>query len=89
MIICRYCKIPTVTISPIILKRFTSERFHVSGLCSICLNSKAKFLNTRETPMLPDFVYNLRIPSTNLEYIDDNNGKKTQLKFLLEKIINV
>lgn len=88
MIICKYCNQPTVTISPITLKRFKTDTFHISGLCDVCMNEKAKFLTNKEASALPDYVYNLPLPGKAIEYIDDGSGQKIKIMNFLYKIIN-
>jgi hypothetical protein len=89
MIICKHCNRPTVTVSPIVFKRFSLNKFHVSGACGECFNTKGKFLNTIETPMLPDYIYDLPIPGTVLEYISNKSGNKIKMINFLDKIINI
>lgn len=89
MIKCKTCNKPTLTICPLTLKQFKSTYFHVSGLCSVCLNSKSKFLTKKEEQLLPDFVYNVPVLKKCVEYIDDCNGQKIKLITFLEKIINI
>lgn len=89
MITCKHCNIPTLTISPITLKRFKTDTFHISGLCSVCVNEKAKFLTNREASYFPGFVYFLPLPGKAIEYIDDGSGRKIKIIDFLQKIINV
>lgn len=88
-ITCRYCNYaPTKTVSPIMIRKLNFRSFHLSGLCEVCKRTKSKFLGDTQVKQLPSIIYNIRINTGFLEYVEDEDGNLVEIFIMLDKIIN-
>lgn len=89
IITCHKCNRKTKTIGPIFIKRLNNIRFCVFGVCDECQYTKYKFLNYRETQLLPNVIHNnMRVPGFALNKILDSDNNTHDLYPLIDPIVN-
>ena len=71
---CTSCKDYTQTIYPIIITKFTVNRYHIKAVCSICNKFKSKFLNKEQIMLLTNEIQQASDYTTFTNTIERNGG---------------
>ena len=71
---CVNCKDYTQTINPIIITKFTENRYHIKAVCSIGNKFKSKFLNKEQIMLLPNEIQQATNNTTLTNTIERNGG---------------
>ena len=82
-IFCHNCYLPTSTIEPLIIKRFTQNKIRLEGVCGRCLVGKAKQYSFKDFSMIED----IPIGELFINYII-TKGKLRRIYDIFNKYIN-
>ncbi|KAF0215187.1 MAG: hypothetical protein FD167_5221, partial [bacterium] len=61
---------------------------HVTGLCEICHRTKSKFLSDYQVEQLPDIIYNIRVNTGYMQYVEDKEHNLVDIFSIMNGIIN-
>lgn len=86
-IFCYDCHEFTLSVEPIVIRRFENNRFHINVICEKCGLTKGKFYNDTYFNQFPSFLYDLTDKKFYINIVP-MNGNYVNLKEYLFPIIN-